>query len=665
MECKEKLFKFLLLDDNVLQDEEFIEYNVKKIYRKLWEKYKASLSVLEYLKAYAQTALVDLEKEGCVNVEDIQYKIKEIIEKNQVDKIHIILYVKAKVTDATQTDIQLSSALMNSITRVQREAIERIYSYYIEIYKNENCINLASFYERLIRNVEQLEKIFFKTYAFHDLFDEKEWCGYDSKTFVQTLEQLAVILLRDESNIEENLSIDELEDTSERIYSKDNIAYDPYGLENDVDRDILFGFAVVEGLLKIYDVYNLQSAKREKNKYRKNIQIGYEDKEAIDEMISFLEEKTKDFQQDNGDSREETIKKKKDARLIEDVFVNLLRTYKISRELELDYMSNFIAADIDFMRYQKMVAKLEDLIKVYYDNKEVRYTKLETKSEKEKDKQRREINEKRRNKAFEDMVKLYKAIAVGKRTAMSKVTARLNKKVSQDSKAHNELIEVDLYRAIFSDMRKETNRVGDMIRKAENIGSNNAGKIRENTNRFYTYKNIAIMTLTFPNSEIQKYKKAAILFDKRDISKLYLNSGKRCWTFKNGLECTHGTYKSKTMKPDKITTNAGKLVLLDALMGVRTKKVSLLEQETKDEKKKVYYTKSHKFDLRVGNITEEVGNSKSLNESNYYSGKIRIEDEGELKDCNTVCVNNECNDKEAAILYFDNADKLKKFIDAL
>jgi len=664
MENERKLYKFLLVDAKVFDNEDFKEYNVKNIYRKLVNKYKPALSVLEYLKAYAQVELEDLQKNGWTTKDDIQRKIDAIMEREQINRSYFGLYVKAKAANAKEIDIQLGDVVFASMSDEQKVAIEQIFDYYYEMYKTENCTSQAFFYERLMRNVDKLEKIFFSSYAFLDLYDEKEWCAIDSSTFIHSLEGLSVILLSDKENSNGDGS-DNIELIVNKLRAKDDILFDQYGVENAVDSEILLGFLVVEALLNIYGNYLLKSANREKKKYRKNIQVGYEDKEALDELIGFLKSQKAELEKCKEDQYEE---RKKDIKLIEDVFVNLVKTYRISRELELQYMENFIASDIDFMRYKKMVDKLEELLKVYDEGKNTKYVKLESEGEKAKDKQRRELNEKKQYEAFSEMIKVYESIAANKRTAMSKVTARLNRKISQDSKAHGELINNDLYKSIFNDLKKETNAIGQMFRSVANAKSESMRMhIKDNANEFYIYNDIAIMTLTFPNTVIGKYKKAAIIVNKKDITKIYLNSGKRCWTFRNGLECTHSEYKSKTktMKPDRITTDAGRLILLDALKGVRTKKISLkkIEKES-EEKRKIYYSISHKFDLRSEMIAEATDKSKT-NEEKYYSGKLRIEEVGDLADCNTVCHNNMQNNKGAAILYFDDAEKFKDFLNDL
>ena len=469
-----------------------------------------------------------MKKDVSYNTEYIKKTIQKIIKENNLEEIYIRIYVKSKSSEANEQDKSVSELVMNSYTDEQRYAVEQIYNYYIEIYKIENCLNAATFYERLIRNIEHLKKIFFKSFAFCDLFDEKEWVGIESKQFIQTLEMLYVILMQ-ENNCEESTDSSDIEYLSDWKTTKNDIQYDVWGVENEIDREILFAFAIVEGLLKIYGDYNLLSAKVEKRKYRKNIQIGYEDKEEIEKLICLLQEQVQFIHENDKkgvkQNNDEYKQKKVDLKLLEDVFVNLLKTQRISRELELEYMKCFVSADIDFMRYQKMIAKLEDLIKVFDDNRNIKYIKMENQEEKEKDKEYREISEAKRHKAFCDMVEIYKSISENKRNAMSKVTARLNRRIKQDAQAHSELIDESLYKSIFKELEKDIKNIGEKIKRASEIESDYT-RIKDNTNEFYIYKDIAIMTLTFPNTEIEKYKKAAIIIDKKDIVKIYLNSGK-------------------------------------------------------------------------------------------------------------------------------------------
>lgn len=247
---------------------------------------------------------------------------------------------------------------------------------------------------------------------------------------------------------------------------------------------------------------------------------------------------------------------------------------------------------------------------------------------------------------LEEMKKYVEDIVTNKKESMIEIQRYFERKENAVDINYYKHIDRELYRELFSKLKKEIKNIFSDNDNIEPDIINRNLIVKENRNGIYFYGDKLIITLTFPNTDIDEYKTAVIITDSDKVNWAYKNSSNAAWTFKNGR--TDDKYEIKTYKPDKITINDGKIEFAKMIYG-----------DSAEDKKAFYYSNSHKFDFRKEHIIKQTSYRRKWGEE-YYQGKIRFDDNSVEE---SICRNNEENLNDASILYFDDMEKFRDFLD--
>lgn len=613
----EKLYKFLLVDPEMLEkDSEFQKYSAYEMYKSLYNKYSIALYSLEYLRQYAELQLEGyIEEKGIVkNIVD-EEKIENLKREKEIDELVIDIFQRILDGEATSIDKKFASAYNEEEKKIIYEIIDL---------KKKNYDDIYIRYKGLISNIEIVMEVFFKSFAFNDYYECGEWKEGIFDWFILPLNYFY-------HNEVENNDIDE-----------DN---ENYGL-------------IIESIKLLASWTKKYKAKIKINKNKKGYleEAGF-NTDSFEDLIKFM-----DQYRDDGMVEKSSMQA-------------LKRLYRISMIAELGYIKSMIPSDTDFIKYSGYLSLLEKTIEEYYSHINAKYTSsLDGEEEIKKKLERARIKGLKRKK-YERIIQLLKEMENNRRCALDKANKRME--LYYDAKfpiEYREKINLGLYKKIFNELKRDCKDFRDYlisIRTGNEYKKRKDVLVKETKNRVYQYKELGLITINFLNTKIDKYKTAVVIIDSEMIKNVIIDSGKSAWSLRDGLECNHDEYrmytKTKTMTPDKIATNAGKTDLLELIYRYNEDE-EVLKEEIKEEIKNncSYYTTSHKFDLRLTNIKkykDKPKKEKMDRECLYYGGKLRIEDIGELVEENTVCKNNGENINDAAILYFDNVEAFKSFLD--
>jgi hypothetical protein len=310
-------------------------------------------------------------------------------------------------------------------------------------------------------------------------------------------------------------------------------------------------------------------------------------------------------------------------------------------------MGEIFPHDEDYAKYKKVCDQLSENIKKYDSNRRGKTEHFNTEEEKIRDKKLKAGQKRAQDEAFKGMEQVLVDMQEGNKNALDKIIKRIDYKTRYVTEDYYSKIDVSLYKSLFDALRRETRLV---YKDSEEGEEPKRITMVENRNQIFKYKDKVIVTLTFPNTDIEQFKTAAFVADAQDLRKVYVDSGKCAWTYKHSRKAPEKEYDKKTLKPDKITTKGGSMDLLQTILG---------DYEQPDDKKVYYVTESHKFDARKKYI-KKVDKLVRKPDPRYYQGRIRIEEDNISE---TVCFNNEINMTDATILYFDDMKKFADFLD--
>jgi hypothetical protein len=643
------LYQFLLLNkDSIQASKEFTQYTSNEMYEKLKAKYQVTMSVLEYLLNLASAKVEEgdrglrgkkipksmekikrsytfsddvkeaYRKYMCGKSTDEEAKSFELLgteeerslilqayefSKSEIDLYERFMNEDKKITDRETRIIEVfkadeKKALIKYIVLKKPEEFD--------VVKYERCKNAVYW-------IETLKKVFYGTYGFNEQYIDHEWknaCEEETKTLERFMEMFYTF---ETSRLNEDGNIDETDDDD---YIQPRHLY-------------MFKYITI-ATQQISDTFNWDD--RFKLKWRKNFSMNTYGTADSGDLVDFV---LRTNELSDGDGPRSSI-----VPIIEQI-------ENISRR-EMEALGKLYSHEPNFIKYRELCDKLRDNLNIYKRSKSGLRTSYENEEQKICDNIIRTRQKMRRERAYEEMESILLDMKEQKNDALDKIRRRFETKTKYIDPKYYEKIDIDLYKEMFENLRKEFRNIYKKTDE-ENIIS-----MKDSRNQIFLYKDKAIVTLTFPNvdTSMEKYKTAAIIIDADDIKKVYIDSEKQAWTYKHSRKAPSSEYEIKTLKPDKVTTQAGKVDMMQCIVG-----------DFKEElDKPVYFiTKSHKFDFRKKCI-EKVDKLARKENPNYHQGKIRI-DQGNVQ--KTVCFNNKNNVSDASILYFDDMKEFADFLDNL
>jgi len=663
----EKLYSFLLVDEEILKnDSDFEDYYEKKAeayekkYSSLMCKFGPMLSVFNKYKGEFKiiSAKAKEKQEECDRkFKEYDARIKKIMEDYKItsDDFNLVLRSYAGVQmvgkekiiiDALDTYKDFADA-MNSFMRLclEREIDKAVFLMYKDII--ENC-------EIAGEIMENLEKVFYDSYGF--------WASYDKRTAYWRTEEEDLITMfnlvyqtmiqGDEDRVTFEYAEEEKGeewDIAGRVMSQLGVKNIEIGEDIEpVDRYVIeFLIETAERWKKEYSKFWIRPKRREESEG--NSRIIQESKATIQNIIIQLAQK--DLPKEKSSLRESEFKYKKMTKGFIDIIKDVLKEMK---ELEQMYNQHWEMRD---EMYEKLVRYRNDLEKCVE-----KYEKYEKVPDRKKtgispknfyNNERRKYSQNRKDALIEALnliMSMCEDNYQSKESSLRHITNEINAAMEEDD-GLKETADIKQefpaeHKELFTRLKKEMN--GEMMEKEENN--------EKYGNGMFEFGKIGIITLTFPNTEIKKYKTAAIIVDIDDMDKLIIRSKKGGWNFRGG-DAGEGrdagpSYHKKTFCPDRVLAYSGRENLAKIVMGD-----SVIDKK--------YFFKSHKFDWRKDCIGVGEDNCSKQRRENYYQGKIRIGGEAEFDEAKTVCVNNGENDQNASILYFDDGEKLKEFLKGL
>jgi hypothetical protein len=381
----------------------------------------------------------------------------------------------------------------------------------------------------------------------------------------------------------------------------------------------------------------------ESDKFKKNWKIQrLEYSYGMSDIAELIE-----FYMDIDEKRAAGALSKSDESEVQECIVSAIRKIEKIGRSEVAFLGEIFPQDAVFLKYKKLCEQLSESIKLYDSNKSGKLEHFDNEEDRIKNRKLRDAQKKTRDAAYRQMKQVLIDMELRKKDALDKIIKRIEYKKKYVKADYYNRNDISLYKTLLNALRTE---VRNIYKKSEGNTEEKENPMRENRNQIFQYKDKVIVTLTFPNTDIEKFKTAAFIVDAQDLKKVYVDSGKCAWTYKHSRKAPEKEYDKKTLKPDKITTKGGSMDLLQTILG---------DYEPVDDKRVYYVTESHKFDARKKYI-KKVDKLTRKVDSNYHQGRIRI---NESNISETVCFNNANNETDASILYFDDMNRLANFLD--
>lgn len=591
----EKLYKYLIVDEAKLRESDCFEYySAKEIYIKLRNKYESMLAVLEYLQGIGEIRISEL-KERKENNESIKNQILEKIETlkkenelNESDIERYESYYDGKLNDKEKR-------LFHAYTEEEKDALSEIFNLKKGL-KNDSIIEEIVICEEGVKNIKYLKKVFYRSYGFNEKYINGKWinsCEKQTEVLKRLMEYTYVYI--------------------------DNQSEE----ESAVSQTVLTVFKIMQVITDYFRKYAIWEERVKKVKNANDI-----NQENLERLIESIRD---------GISDDEP------RAFIEGIKVTLKKA-----ACEAAVYVQVITFDTIYVEYDKKIKDVQNLLEEYDKCNSAIYGSYDKQMDKVKVKIIREKAKEKKKNIFNQIMDNLCEIGQLRNNALRKVKEFFEKEKKYVDENYYKEINGRLYKKLFGALRRETKeKIGG---SSDSDQSKNTYYIHENRNGMYLYKDKIIMTLSFPNTQLDQFKRAAVIMDREFLDKVYRDSANAAWSYRHSRQASKTEYAQKTWKPDKVTINGGKTELAKLIYGDHSK-----------EEEVYYITDSHKFDFRKDNI-RKVDKLVRKPDMRYYGGKIRLDEENYRE---RICVNLKENRTEASILYFDDISLFCKFLDEI
>ena len=591
----EKLYKYLIVDEAKLRESDCFEYySAKEIYIKLRNKYESMLAVLEYLQGIGEIRISEL-KERKENNESIKNQILEKIETlkkenelNESDIERYESYYDGKLNDKEKR-------LFHAYTEEEKDALSEIFNLKKGL-KNDSIIEEIVICEEGVKNIKYLKKVFYRSYGFNEKYINGKWinsCEKQTEVLKRLMEYTYVYI--------------------------DNQSEE----ESAVSQTVLTVFKIMQVITDYFRKYAIWEERVKKVKNANDI-----NQENLERLI---------------ESVRDGISDDEPRAFIEGIKVTLKKA-----ACEAAVYVQVITFDTIYVEYDKKIKDVQNLLEEYDKCNSAIYGSYDKQMDKVKVKIIREKAKEKKKNIFNQIMDNLCEIGQLRNNALRKVKEFFEKEKKYVDENYYKEINGRLYKKLFGALRRETKeKIGG---SSDSDQSKNTYYIHENRNGMYLYKDKIIMTLSFPNTQLDQFKRAAVIMDREFLDKVYRDSANAAWSYRHSRQASKTEYAQKTWKPDKVTINGGKTELAKLIYGDHSK-----------EEEVYYITDSHKFDFRKDNI-RKVDKLVRKPDMRYYGGKIRLDEENYRE---RICVNLEENRTEASILYFDDISLFCKFLDEI
>ena len=591
----EKLYKYLIVDEAKLRESDCFEYySAKEIYIKLRNKYESMLAVLEYLQGIGEIRISEL-KERKENNESIKNQILEKIETlkkenelNESDIERYESYYDGKLNDKEKR-------LFHAYTEEEKDALSEIFNLKKGL-KNDSIIEEIVICEEGVKNIKYLKKVFYRSYGFNEKYINGKWinsCEKQTEVLKRLMEYTYVYI--------------------------DNQSEE----ESAVSQTVLTVFKIMQVITDYFRKYAIWEERVKKVKNANDI-----NQENLERLI---------------ESVRDGISDDEPRAFIEGIKVTLKKA-----ACEAAVYVQVITFDTIYVEYDKKIKDVQNLLEEYDKCNSAIYGSYDKQMDKVKVKIIREKAKEKKKNIFNQIMDNLCEIGQLRNNALRKVKEFFEKEKKYVDENYYKEINGRLYKKLFGALRRETKeKIGG---SSDSDQSKNTYYIHDNRNGMYLYKDKIVMTLSFPNTQLDQFKRAAVIMDREFLDKVYRDSANAAWSYRHSRQASKTEYAQKTWKPDKVTINGGKTELAKLIYGDHSK-----------EEEVYYITDSHKFDFRKDNI-RKVDKLVRKPDMRYYGGKIRLDEENYRE---RICVNLEENRTEASILYFDDMELFCKFLDEI
>lgn len=591
----EKLYKYLIVDEAKLRESDCFEYySAKEIYIKLRNKYESMLAVLEYLQGIGEIRISEL-KERKENNESIKNQILEKIETlkkenelNESDIERYESYYDGKLNDKEKR-------LFHAYTEEEKDALSEIFNLKKGL-KNDSIIEEIVICEEGVKNIKYLKKVFYRSYGFNEKYINGKWinsCEKQTEVLKRLMEYTYVYI--------------------------DNQSEE----ESAVSQTVLTVFKIMQVITDYFRKYAIWEERVKKVKNANDI-----NQENLERLI---------------ESVRDGISDDEPRAFIEGIKVTLKKA-----ACEAAVYVQVITFDTIYVEYDKKIKDVQNLLEEYDKCNSAIYGSYDKQMDKVKVKIIREKAKEKKKNIFNQIMDNLCEIGQLRNNALRKVKEFFEKEKKYVDENYYKEINGRLYKKLFGALRRETKE--KMGGSSDSDQSKNTYYIHDNRNGMYLYKDKIVMTLSFPNTQLDQFKRAAVIMDREFLDKVYRDSANAAWSYRHSRQASKTEYAQKTWKPDKVTINGGKTELAKLIYGDHSK-----------EEEVYYITDSHKFDFRKDNI-RKVDKLVRKPDMRYYGGKIRLDEENYRE---RICVNLKENRTEASILYFDDISLFCKFLDEI
>lgn len=591
----EKLYKYLIVDEAKLRESDCFEYySAKEIYIKLRNKYESMLAVLEYLLGIGEIRISEL-KERKENNESIKNQILEKIEtlkkENELNESDIERY--ESYSDGKLNDKE--KRLFHAYTEEEKDALSEIFNLKKGL-KNDSIIEEIVICEEGVKNIKYLKKVFYRSYGFNEKYINGKWinsCEKQTEVLKRLMEYTYVYI--------------------------DNQSEE----ESAVSQTVLTVFKIMQVITDYFRKYAIWEERVKKVKNANDI-----NQENLERLI---------------ESVRDGISDDEPRAFIEGIKVTLKKA-----ACEAAVYVQVITFDTIYVEYDKKIKDVQNLLEEYDKCNSAIYGSYDKQMDKVKVKIIREKAKEKKKNIFNQIMDNLCEIGQLRNNALRKVKEFFEKEKKYVDENYYKEINGRLYKKLFGALRRETKeKIGG---SSDSDQSKNTYYIHDNRNGMYLYKDKIVMTLSFPNTQLDQFKRAAVIMDREFLDKVYRDSANAAWSYRHSRQASKTEYAQKTWKPDKVTINGGKTELAKLIYGDHSK-----------EEEVYYITDSHKFDFRKDNI-RKVDKLVRKPDMRYYGGKIRLDEENYRE---RICVNLKENRTEASILYFDDISLFCKFLDEI
>ena len=591
----EKLYKYLIVDEAKLRESDCFEYySAKEIYIKLRNKYESMLAVLEYLQGIGEIRISELQ-ERKENNESIKNQILEKIETlkkenelNESDIERYESYYDGKLNDKEKR-------LFHAYTEEEKDALSEIFNLKKGL-KNDSIIEELVICEEGVKNIKYLKKVFYRSYGFNEKYINGKWinsCEKQTEVLKRLMEYTYVYI--------------------------DNQSEE----ESAVSQTVLTVFKIMQVITDYFRKYAIWEERVKKVKNANDI-----NQENLERLI---------------ESVRDGISDDEPRAFIEGIKVTLKKA-----ACEAAVYVQVITFDTIYVEYDKKIKDVQNLLEEYDKCNSAIYGSYDKQMDKVKVKIIREKAKEKKKNIFNQIMDNLCEIGQLRNNALRNVKEFFEKEKKYVDENYYKEINGRLYKKLFGALRRETKeKIGG---SSDSDQSKNTYYIHDNRNGMYLYKDKIVMTLSFPNTQLDQFKRAAVLMDREFLDKVYRDSANAAWSYRHSRQASKTEYAQKTWKPDKVTINGGKTELAKLIYGDHSK-----------EEEVYYITDSHKFDFRKDNI-RKVDKLVRKPDMRYYGGKIRLDEENYRE---RICVNLKENRTEASILYFDDISLFCKFLDEI